>query len=97
MAKLDRALFSMIQYCKITVCSSLIGKNFKYYFNAFLYLHNEYNFIRFIVSDGNAIPKPKSSLQATKNFYSGFVVKLNSTTMKYDRLQFYSVVHVILS
>ena len=31
----------------------------KYYFDAFLYLHNEYNFIRFIVSDGNAISKTK--------------------------------------
>ena len=46
---------------------------------------------------GMLYQKPKSSLQATKNFYSGFVVKLNSTTMNYDHLQFYSAVHVILS
>ena len=38
---------------------SLIRKKFEYYFNAFLYLHYEYNYIRFIVSDGNAISKTK--------------------------------------
>ena len=45
---------------------------------------------------GMRYQKPKSSLQATKNFYSGFVVKLNSTTMNYDCLQFYSVVRYFI-